>query len=247
MQPTSEIKILVVEDDQRLSRLISRYLERAHYITQAAHNGDQLHQCLKSGSYDLILLDIMLPGKSGLELAREIRQLSDIPIIFLSAKADINDKVSGLDIGADDYITKPFEEQELIARIHSVLRRASKNKPAPFTVHKHKICFAGWLLNTIDQTLTSPEGQQVYITGNEYQVLEALTRQPNAVLSRDDILALMSGREWCPLDRSADMAISKIRKKIEKDPRNPELIKTIRNKGYQLTADTDFYKTPAKT
>lgn len=243
----AEPKILIVEDDRRLNRLISRYLERAHFISHAAHSGDELHQHLKADNYSLILLDIMLPGKSGLELAKEIRQISDIPIIFLTARADISDKVSGLDIGADDYITKPFEEQELIARIHSVLRRFRKNKPAVFTVHKHKICFAGWMLNTIDQTLTSPDGQRTYITGNEYQVLEALVRRPHKVITRDDILALMSGREWCPLDRSADMAISKIRKKIEKDPKNPELIKTIRNKGYQLTADIDFYKTPAKT
>ncbi len=242
-----EPKILIVEDDRRLSRLINRYLERAHFISHTAHNGDELHQLLKADNYSLILLDIMLPRKSGLELAKEIRQVSDIPIIFLTARADISDKVSGLDIGADDYITKPFEEQELIARIHSVLRRVRKNKPAAFTVHKHKICFADWVLNTIDQTLTSPDGQPIYITGNEYQVLEALTHRRNAVLSRDDILALMSGREWSPLDRSADMAISKIRKKIEKDPKNPEIIKTIRNKGYQLTADIDFYKTPAKS
>ncbi|MDT8452293.1 MAG: response regulator transcription factor [Gammaproteobacteria bacterium] len=244
---TPEPKILIVEDDRRLSRLISRYLERAHFISQTVHNGDELHQHLKTDNYSLILLDIMLPGKSGLELAKEIRQISDIPIIFLTARADISDKVNGLDIGADDYITKPFEEQELIARIHSVLRRFRKNKPAAFTVHKHKICFAGWMLNTIDQTLTSPDGRPTYITGNEYQVLEALVRRPHKVLTRDDILALMSGREWCPLDRSADMAISKIRKKIEKDPKNPELIKTIRNKGYQLTADIYFYKSPAKS
>lgn len=235
-------QILIVEDDQRLCRLIGRYLERANYIVNIANNGHELHQRLKTDTYSLILLDIMLPGKSGLELAQEIRQSSDIPIIFLTAKADISDKVNGLEIGADDYITKPFEEEELLARIQSVLRRAYLQKAEPVTTNTSQIYFAGWRLNTINQTLISPEGIMVDITSSEYQVLEALTKHHNAVLSRDDILSMISGREWSPLDRSADMVISKLRKKIELDPKNPELIKTIRSKGYQLTTSIKFTK-----
>lgn len=239
--PINKEKILVVEDDQRLCRLISRYLERANYIVNSANNGHELHQRLKTDSYNLILLDVMLPGKSGFELAQEIRQLSDIPIIFLTAKSDVSDKVSGLEIGADDYITKPFEEEELLARIQTVLRRAAPRKSKP--VNKSKVFFAGWQLNTVDQSLTSPEGILVDITSNEYQVLKALTSHPDAVLTRDEILAMISGREWSPLDRSADMAISKLRKKIEKNSKKPGLIKTIRNKGYQLTATIEYNTT----
>jgi len=231
-------QILIVEDDQRLCRLLSRYLERGGYKVMSAHNGDDMHQLLQDQTFDLLLLDIMLPGKDGLTLALEVRKLSDISIIFLTAKADISDKVNGLEIGADDYITKPFEEKELIARIHSVLRR-SKLSAHPKT-GKTLALFAGWKLNLINQTLTSPDKQLVEITNSEYQILSALVSTPNSVISRDKILSIISGREWTPLDRSTDMAISKLRKKIEQNPKKPALIKTIRNKGYQLTANVEF-------
>ena len=231
-------KILVIEDDQRISRLISRYLERAGYIAETANNGIEMHRLLSEDRISLILMDIMLPGKNGLELAQELRQISDIPIIFLTARADITDKVSGLEIGADDYITKPFEEKELLARIQSVLRRAK----ADSNYHKQKSLahFAGWTLNLIDQVLYAPTGEEVEITSYEYQVLTALIKRANAIISRNEILNILSGREWSPLDRSADMAISKLRKKIERNPKKPTLIRTIRNKGYQLTTAVEF-------
>ena len=186
----------------------------------------------------MLLLDVMLPGKDGMTLAREIRALSDIPIIFLTAKADVSDKVNGLEIGADDYITKPFEEQELLARIHSVIRRAKLDTYHQTTKTVAK--FAGWELNLINQTLRSPEGEAVDITNSEYKLLSALVRRPNVAISRDEILNMISGRQWSPLDRSADMAIAKLRKKIEKNPKKPALIKTIRNKGYQLTVAVEY-------
>ena len=234
----SNEKILIVEDDQRLRRLLGRFLERGGYSVVFASNGDEMHALLDDGGTDLILLDIMLPGKDGLELAREVRAQSSIPIIFLTAKADINDKVSGLEIGADDYITKPFAEEELLARIHSVLRRAVSDNTVQ--ANKAQAVFAGWRLNMIDQVLLSPEGNQVDITSYEYQVLAALVTRPNAAVSRDEILKMISGREWSPLDRSADMAISKLRKKLEDNPKKPALIRTIRNKGYQLTTAVEF-------
>ena len=231
-------KILVVEDDQRLCRLLSRYLERGGYEVKSAQNGDVMHQLLQDQTFDLILLDIMLPDKDGLTLAQEVRKLSEIPIIFLTAKADISDKVSGLEIGADDYITKPFEEEELIARIHSVLRRSKLAKPVKSK--KTQAFFSGWKLNLIDQTLISPDGQPVEITNSEYQMLAVLVSEPDAVISRDKILNIISGREWTPMDRSADMAISKLRKKLEDNPKKPSLIRTVRNKGYQLTTTVEF-------
>lgn len=214
----SNKKILVIEDDPRLCRLLHRYLERAGYIVKCTHNGNEIHAQLLDEHVNLILLDIILPGKDGLAVAREVRDISDIPIIFLTAKADITDKVNGLEIGADDYITKPFAEEELLARIQTVLRRTSHN-PARQS-KKSQANFAGWRLNLIDQSLFSPSGNQVDITSYEYQVLSALVSRPNAAISRDEILKMISGREWSPLDRSADMAISKLRKKLEDDPKN---------------------------
>lgn len=231
-------KILIVDDDQRLGRLLTRYLEQGGYETASVTNGDMMNSQLQQESYDLILLDIMLPGKDGLTLAQEIRNSSDIPFIFLSAKADISDKVNGLEIGADDYITKPFEEKELLARIHSVLRRSTTthNKQKK----KSQAVFAGWKFNLLDQTLSSPEGVQIEITSSEYQLLAAMVNKPYVAISRDRILSIISGRKWTPLDRSADMAISKLRKKLETNPDTPALIRTVRNKGYQLAATVEF-------
>ena len=233
----SNEKILIVEDDQRLCRLLGRYLERGGYQVTFAHNGDEMHSILQQDPINLLLLDIMLPGKDGLVLAQEVRDDSDIPIIFLTAKADITDKVSGLEIGADDYITKPFAEEELIARIQTVLRRFSHDISQK---KKSQAIFAGWRLNLIDQALYAPDGKQVDITSYEYQILSALVNGPNAAISRDEILKMISGREWSPRDRSADMAISKLRKKLEDNPKKPSLIRTIRNKGYQLTTTVEF-------
>ena len=234
----SKGKIHIVDDDQRLCRLLSRYLENGGYEVTTSTTGEDISQRIQDSSISLLLLDIMLPGKDGMTLAREIRALSDIPIIFLTAKADVSDKVDGLEIGADDYITKPFEEKELLARIHSVIRRAKLDTYHQTTKTVAK--FAGWELNLINQTLRSPEGELVDITNSEYKLLSALVRRPNIAVSRDEILNMISGRQWSPLDRSADMAIAKLRKKIEQNPKKPALIKTIRNKGYQLTVAVEY-------
>ena len=231
-------KILIVDDDQRLCRLLARYLEQDGYETESTTDGDEIHRMLLVDSFDLILLDIMMPGKDGLALAQEVRNQSDIPIIFLSARADITDKVSGLEIGADDYITKPFEEKELLARIHSVLRRTRSDEAK--RDKKSQAVFAGWKFNLASQTLSSPEGKQVDITTSEYQLLAMMVTRPYVAISRDHILNIISGRKWTPLDRSADMAISKLRRKIESNPDKPMLIKTVRNKGYQLAANVEF-------
>ncbi len=231
-------KILFVDDDQRLCRLVKRYIENNDYDIVYAHNADDAHKMLEDNDIDLALLDIMLPDRDGLALAQEIRNLSNIPIIFLSAKTDIDDKVTGLEAGADDYITKPFEEKELIARIQSVLRRSqAKNTKQSDKTHAN---FAGWSLNLINQQLFSPEGNNVEITSTEYRLLSTLISRPNVTIHREEILNILSGREWSPLDRSADMAISKLRKKLANSSHEREIIRTIRNKGYQLTAEVEF-------
>jgi len=237
----SNKKILYVDDDQRLCRLIRRYLERADFQVSCATNGEAMHQLLEAEQFNLILLDIMLPDKDGLSLAREVRNTSSIPIIFLTARADVNDKVNGFETGADDYVTKPFEEKELLMRIQSVLRRAQPESDDQR--HKGKAHFAGWTLNYVNQTLLSPNQQNVDITSCEFRMLSALVNRPDKAISRIEILKIISGREWSPLDRSADMAISKLRRKIEDNPKKPAIIRTIRNKGYQLTATVDYEET----
>ena len=244
MNSSSKLRILIVDNDPVMRLLVRETLSDDIYIIDEAESGLEALTAIGKQIPDLVLLDVRMPEMSGLEVCLEIRKRygNSIPIIMLTGLDDVSDKVNGLDIGADDYITKPFDVEELLARIQSVLRRAQAGKGKPVTLNKSKIFFAGWLLNTINKTLTSPEGKPVDITSSEYQMLEALTKHQNTMLTRDDILAMISGREWSPLDRSADMAISKLRKKIEKDPKNPELIKTVRNKGYQLTATIEFGK-----
>ncbi len=231
-------KILIVDDDQRICRLVKRYLENNDYEMVETHTAENVQNIIENDSISLILLDIMLPDKDGLSLARDIRDTSSTPIIFLTARAEIENKVTGLEIGADDYITKPFEEKELIARILAVLRRTQS--AVVLNRNKTRAYFAGWCLNLLDQTLVSPECKRVDITSTEYRLLLKPVKQSNNTIKREEILHILSNREWTPLDRSADMAISKLRKKIERNPRKPEIIKTIRNKGYQLTAEVDF-------
>ena len=231
-------KILFVDDDQRMCRLVKRYIENHGYEMICAHNAEDAYSLLQDDTISLILLDIMLPDKDGLTLAKEIRNLSATPIIFLSAKAGIDDKVTGLESGADDYITKPFEEKELVARIHTVLRRVNISKGQH--EKKTQAFFSGWCLNLLKQTLSSPQGEDVELTSTEFHLLLNLVNRSNTTIKREEILNILSDREWSPIDRSTDMAISKLRKKIERNPRKPELIKTIRNKGYRLTSDVDF-------
>lgn len=234
----NKAKILFVDDDERICRLVKRYVAKNDFDMICVHSGEEARLSLRNNSVELILLDVMLPDTNGFKLAQEIRSTSTTPIIFLTAKAEIDDKVSGLEIGADDYITKPFEEKELIARIQTVLRRTQPS----IASHSSKTManFSGWSLDLLKQTLSSPQGERIEITSTEYALLWKLVSLSNNTISREEILNILSGREWSPLDRSADMAISKLRKKIEKDPRKPEIIKTIRNKGYQLTAAVDY-------
>ncbi len=235
----SKNKILFVDDDQRLCRLVKRYVENYNYELVSAHSADDAHKMLADNEdISLILLDIMLPDRDGITLAQEIRHQLTTPIIFLTAKADIDDMVTGLQAGGDDYITKPFEEKELIARIQSVLRRTQAG--LSLQINKTHAYFAGWSLNLINQQLYSPDGINIEITSTEYRLLLALISRPNVTIHREEILTILSGREWSPLDRSADMAISKLRKKLTHDSHKSTLIRTIRNKGYQLSAEVEF-------
>jgi len=233
-------KILIVDDDERLCRILSRYLVKEGYTVRVATNGDEMRSRLAGERPDLVILDLMLPDEDGLSLARELRAESDVAIVMLTGKTDTIDKIVGLELGADDYITKPFDERELLARVRTVLRRTSAKQAAASRAGSSNARFAGWTLDFVAHELTSPQGEHVHLTSSQFQLLVSLVSRPNRVLSREEILGLVSGRDWTPMDRSIDVLVGKLRKKIEPDPKSPTLIKTIRGVGYKFTAHVDF-------
>lgn len=225
--------ILIVEDDAAIARMTSKFLTDNGLRVTTAGDGQAMERALGSGAYDLIVLDLMLPGGvDGIALCRQVRLKSQIPIIMLTAKSEEVDRVLGLEIGADDYVTKPFSARELLARIRAVLRRKiERYEPAP----KIKIgClkFVGWTLDRSTRQLHNPAGLRVALTGAEFDLLLALCEHPRRVLTRDQLLDLTQGRASGPFDRSVDTLVSRIRQKIEADPKDPELIKTVRSGGY---------------
>ena len=231
--------ILIVDDDPRICRLVARHLSREGYSVRTASSGEEMRHRIAEEQPQLIVLDLMLPDEDGFSLAREIRAESNVGIVMLTGKTDTVDKIVGLEVGADDYVTKPFDERELVARVRSVLRRmhddASKKERQGSIA-----CFEGWRLDLAGYDLTSPDGKPVHLTNHEFQLLSALITHNHRVLTRDAILELVSNRDWDPDDRSIDVLVGKLRKKIEVDPRDPRLIKTIRGAGYKLTAKITF-------
>jgi DNA-binding response OmpR family regulator len=232
--------ILIVDDDPRLCRTLARYFEHEGYTAHTATSGAEMRQRLAIERPNLVILDLILPDEDGFSLARELRANYDLPIIILTGKADTVDKVVGLEIGADDYVTKPFDERELLARIRSVLRRAAKvgkgGLESPVSIAR----FAGWRLDLYSYELTSPSGEPVALTPHEFQLLAAFVKHGNRVLTREVILEQVADRNWSPDDRSVDVLVGKLRKKLEKNPQDPKLIETIRGMGYKLKAKVSF-------
>lgn len=228
-------KILVVDDDPRICKLVARYLARENFSVATAGDAAEMWRIIEIEQLDLIILDLMLPDEDGLSLAQQLRNRSDLPIIMLTGKSDVVDRVVGLELGADDYITKPFDERELLARIRSVIRRSgARNGDAAESGRLAR--FAGWQLDLIAHQLNTPQGDTVHLTSHEFRLLSIFVTRPNQTLSRDQIVYLMSGRDWNPTDRTVDMLVVKLRKKIEQDASQPALIKTIRGEGYQFAA-----------
>jgi len=229
-------RILIVDDDPRLCRSLARYFKQEGYEVCTATSGQEMRERLAAEKPSLVILDLMLPDEDGFSLARELRATSDVAIVFLTGKSDTTDKVVGLELGADDYVTKPFIERELLARVRSVLRRAGEGaraKPEPVGSVAH---FCGWCLDLDSYDLISPSGELVALTPHEFQLLSTLVQHGNRVLTREAILELVAGRDWSPDDRSVDVLIGKLRRKLEDDPREPRLIETVRSVGYKLTA-----------
>lgn len=227
---TSKPDILVVDDDAPLRDLLRDYLGANGYTVSEAGDGDSMRRRLDHGRPDLIILDLMLPGEDGLSLARWLRGQGDIPIIMLSARGEEIDRVVGLEVGADDYLAKPFSPRELLARIRAVLRRrdgAADNSTSPRDVH----AFGPYQLDTAAHRL-SRDGAEVSVTTADFALLRVFVEHPNRVLSRDTLMDMLKGYERAPFDRSIDVRITRLRRKIEDDPAAPAYIRTVRGEGY---------------
>jgi two-component system, OmpR family, response regulator len=230
-------RLLVVDDDREIRDLLSALLSRRGYKVVTAREEQEMRQILESSRVDLIILDLMLPGKDGLAICRELRATKAIPIIMLTARGEPTDRIVGLEMGADDYLPKPFEVRELEARIKAVLRRsgASVSSSNPESTLGAPFIFAGWTLDARQRQLLSPEGVLVDLTSGEFDLLLVFAERPQRVLSRDQLMDLARGREATAFDRSIDVQVSRLRSKIEGDPKVPELIKTVRSSGYIFT------------
>jgi len=237
---SEDANILVVDDDIRLCRVLSRYLTSAGYTVKTAESGEEMRNCMQYFSPDLIVLDLNMPGQHGLDICRNLRHASDVGIIILTGSADKVDEIVGLEGGADDYLVKPVDERELLARVRSILRRIRASSLTADIDNKTVVLFSDWILDLAAHELKSTTGREVQLTSYEFQILSALVTNANKVLSRDRIMDQINGRDWIASDRSVDVLIGKIRKKIEKDPKRPVLVKTMRGLGYKLTARVIF-------
>ncbi|MGA1860261.1 response regulator [Azospirillum sp. 11R-A] len=225
--------VLIVDDNQEIRDLLGRFLRKQGYKVTTARDGYELRECICGSLVDLLVLDLMLPGDDGLKLCRELRSTSAIPIIMLTAMAEETDRIVGLEIGADDYVTKPFNPRELLARIRAVLRRTNASGEAFDASHSggRILRFAGWTIDLVRRELHSPDGALVELTGGEYDLLAAFVESPQRVLSRDHLLDITRNRTALAFDRTIDVQVSRLRRKIDNDPEH-SMIKTVRGAGY---------------
>lgn len=229
--------VLIVDDDHEIRRLVGRFLTDNGMRATAVRDTKEADAAIDGGRYDLVVLDLMLPGEDGLSYARRLRQRMPMPILMLTARGDDTDRIVGLELGADDYLGKPFNPRELLARIRAVLRRTADQQATPSRARIRR--FAGWTIDLVRRELKRPDGALVPMTDTEFDLLSAFVDNPQRILSRDQLLDLLRGREAQLFDRSIDVAVMRLRRKIEPNPAQPSLIKTIRNGGYVLTADVE--------
>jgi two-component system OmpR family response regulator len=227
------VRILLVEDDVEIARLLGETLTDNGFVPRFAKSATEMDNQLQQRDIDLVILDVLLPGENGISICRRLRSSSDLPIIMLTALGEDVDRILGLELGADDYMTKPFNSRELVARIRAILRRTKRG--APGDGRARAFHFAGWRLNATERQLYNADGVRVTTTSAEFDLLIALCEHPGRVLSRDKLLDLTYGGLAGPVERSIDVHISRIRQKIEPNPRDPSLIKTVRLGGYLFT------------
>jgi two-component system, OmpR family, response regulator len=235
-QVESPPHILVVDDQRDIRDLLARYLAKHGFRASVAESADAARRVLRAANIDLIVLDIMMPGEDDLSLTRSVRESYDLPVILLTAMGEETDRIVGLEVGADDYLPKPFNPRELLARIRAVLRRV-QTLPRSRAPEKGQLCFDRWRLDLSRRELLDEKGVIVPLSSGEYRLLLALIERPGMVLSRDQLLDLTRGRSAQPFDRSIDNQISRLRRKIERDPKNPALIKTAWGDGYSFAAE----------
>ncbi len=229
-RPKSRIRVLIADDDHRTREVLARFLSEHGVSAGQTGGGDELLRSLERDRYDLVLLDIMLSGEGGISLCRKVRAVSTIPIILLSATREEADCIVGLEVGADDYLAKPFNPREVLARIRAILRRTALTvDPIP-----HASCFSfdGWTMDLGRRTLSDPIGSWIELTSHEFDLLAIFVQRPQAVLSRAQLLDLLHGRVSSQFDRSVDAQVSRLRQKIEANPQSPRIIRTVRNEGY---------------
>lgn len=241
----SSNKILIVEDDRAVFRLLQSYLEREGYSVVNAETVASMRRIIDSTQVSMVLLDVGLPDEDGWSALKWLRARSDLPIIMLTGKGEMTDKVVGLELGADDYLAKPFELRELLARIRTIQRRTEKaagiaaTAPAAQSGLNGKITFAGWVLDPASHLVKSDAGETLHLTQAEFRILSLLAKNPNMVVPRDDLMTAAAGRDWDPFDRSVDVHISNLRKKLDLDPDLPSLIRTVRGAGYMFVPKRD--------
>lgn len=243
--PAATTHILVVDDDRDIRTLLAEYLDGNGFRTFTASSGSEMRKVLDETRIDLVVLDLTLPGEDGLTICRNLRAQSSLPVIMLTARGEPLDRILGLEMGADDYLAKPFEPRELFARIRSVLRRTNALPPNMISAEARAMVFDDWRLDLLARHLVTAEGTVVALSGAEFRLLKVFLEHPNRVLNRDQLLELTHGREADPFDRSVDIQISRLRQKLGDDARTPRILKTVRNEGYVLAAVVTIDNTQA--
>jgi two-component system OmpR family response regulator len=228
-----------VDDDAEIRGLLGEYLQKQGYRATAVADGKGLRAAMEKSRPDVIILDLMLPGEDGLALCRDLRARSEIPIIMLTARGDETDRIVGLELGADDYVTKPFSPRELLARIKSVLRRTRSLPDNLKPEEAGSYRFAGWTLDVATRNLTGADGVVVPLGGTEFRLLRIFLEHPNRVLTRDQLIDLMLSRDAAPFDRAIDVQVSRLRHRLGEDAKEPAIVKTVRGQGYVFAARVD--------
>jgi len=229
--------LLLVDDERSIREPLAQYLTKQGFRVTQTGDAEAARTRLTAYAIDLVILDIMMPGEDGLSLCRHIRETSETPVILLTARTEETDRIVGLEMGADDYVVKPFSPRELAARVKVILRRAAAGGTRQHAPDTGSFAFAGWVLKSGERALVDREGVSVPLSTGEYNLLHALVTRPRQVLTRDQLLDLTQGREAAAFDRAIDNQVSRLRRKIETDPKNPDLIKTVWGGGYTLAAE----------
>ena len=229
--------LLLVDDERSIREPLAQYLTRQGFRVTQAGDAEGARARMNAYAIDLVILDIMMPGEDGLSLTRHIRETGEIPVILLTARTEETDRIVGLEMGADDYVVKPFSPRELAARVKVILRRAAAGGARQHAPEAGAFAFAGWVLKSGERTLVDRDGVSVPLSTGEYNLLHALVTRPRQVLTRDQLLDLTQGREAAAFDRAVDNQVSRLRRKIEVDPKNPDLIKTVWGGGYTLATE----------